>query len=123
MGNAQFNGAPPLADAALGIWFDGRRFHYQQYRYDRLADAIAYAKVDQRRPDYQSMPLPLRWEQWTGPTSEEFEIMETFGIVYEHGTYRYKEFHYDFVEQALAYAQRLSTPLTIAHAARLAPHD
>ncbi len=28
-----------------GITFDGEKYHYQQYRYDKLADAIAYAKL------------------------------------------------------------------------------
>lgn len=27
----------------LGITFDGRHYHYQSYRYDRLADALDYA--------------------------------------------------------------------------------
>jgi len=27
---------PPLIDAGFGIWFDGRAYHYQQYRYERL---------------------------------------------------------------------------------------
>jgi len=106
MGNARSCGAPPLADPDLGIWFDGRSFHYQHYRYERLADAVAFARADQRRPDYRPVPLPLSWEQWTAPSGEECEIMATYGIVYEHGTYRYKEFHYDFLEQALAYARR-----------------
>ena len=116
MGNARSSGAPPLADPDLGIWFDGRSFHYQHYRYDRLADAIAYARVDQRRPDYRPVPLPLSWEQWMAPSSEEFEIMSVYGIVYEHGAYRYKEFHYDFLEQALAYARRelMSPPVAQA---------
>jgi len=104
MGNAQFSGEPPLAAPDLRIWFDGRRFHYQQYRYDRLADAMAYAMIDQRRPDFQPLPLPLTWEKWTEPTSEETKLMTTVGIIYENGSYRYNEFRYDQLEHALAYA-------------------
>lgn len=114
MGNTQSRGEPPLVESDLDIWFDGRSYHYQEYRYDRLADAIAYAKADQRRPGYRPAPLPQSWEQWTGPTSDEVEIMATLGIVYERGTYRYREFQYDFLEQALAYAHRISAPLNSA---------
>jgi len=28
----------------LGVSFDGRQYHYQGYRYDRLSDALAYAR-------------------------------------------------------------------------------
>lgn len=124
MGNAQFSGEPPLADPDLCIWFDGLRFHYQLYRYDRLADAIAYARIDQRRPDFQPMPmpLPLTWEQWTEPTAEDTKIMAIAGISYEHGSYRYREFRYDHLEHALAYAQ-ISAQTSIEQAAKLVSHD
>lgn len=105
MGNAHVSGAPPVVDPDLGIWFDGRSYHYQQYRYDRLADAIAYARIDQRRPGHHAAPLPSSWEQWTAPTREEAESMAPWGIVYEHGSYRYREFRYDSLAQALAYAR------------------
>jgi hypothetical protein len=40
---------PPTDDeqvlmASLGIQFDGRAFHFAGYRYDRLADAVLYAR-------------------------------------------------------------------------------
>jgi hypothetical protein len=123
MGNAQFSGEPPLADPDLRIWFDGRKFHYQHYRYDILADAIAYATLDQRRPDFQSLPLPLTWEQWTEPTAEEAEIMATFGISYVNGSYRYREFRYDHLEHALSYAHQVSAKTSIEQAAQLTSHD
>jgi hypothetical protein len=33
----------PAAASALGISFDGRAYHYQQFSYDRYADALGYA--------------------------------------------------------------------------------
>jgi hypothetical protein len=111
MGHTQLSGALPLVDPELGIWFDGRSYHYQQYRYDRLADATAYAQADQRRPGYRALPLPQSWEQWLEPTSDELKIMAAFGIVFARGTYRYGPFQYDFLEQALAYARHtLASP-------------
>jgi hypothetical protein len=81
--------APPLVEPELGIWFDGRAYHDQQYRYDRLQDAIAYAKLDRSRPGFHGKPLPRYREGWHGPTSEEAARMASFGIVYEHGFYYY----------------------------------
>lgn len=108
MGHILFTGAPPLVDPELRIWFDGRSYHYQEYCYDRLADATAYAKADRRRPGYRPVPLPQSWKQWVEPTSDELKIMATSGIVFARGTYRYGEFQYDFLEQALAYARHTS---------------
>ena len=34
---------PPSA-AAVGVSFDGRAYHYREYSYDRLADALGYAR-------------------------------------------------------------------------------
>lgn len=39
------------ADAALrlGVTFDGKAFRYLEFRYDRFADACAYARLDRQR--------------------------------------------------------------------------
>ncbi|TFW32933.1 hypothetical protein [Massilia horti] len=112
MRTTQSRGEPPLDEPDLGIWFDGRTCHYQEDRHDILEDAIAYAKVVQRRPGYRPIALPQIWEQWLGSTSDEADLMATFGIDSERGTYRYREFHYDFLEQALDYARRISAAPT-----------
>lgn len=100
--------APPLVEPELGIWFDGRAYHYHQYRYDRLQDAIAYATLDRRRPGFHEESLPHYWKEWQGPTSAEAARMAPFGIVYEHGFYYYGAFRYDFLADALDYANRTS---------------
>lgn len=97
--------APPLVEPELGIWFDGRAYHYQQYRYDRLQDAIAYARLDRERPGFQEEPLPSHWEEWQGPTSAEVTQMTALGIVYECGVYCYGSFRYDVLADALHYAK------------------
>lgn len=33
----------------FGVWFDGERYHYQEYQYDKVTDAINYAKLQQSR--------------------------------------------------------------------------
>jgi hypothetical protein len=97
--------APPLVEPELGIWFDGRAYHYQQYRYDRLQDAMAYARLDRDRPGFHEEPLPDHWEEWQGPTNAEAAQMAAFGIVYERGSYCYGLFRYDLLADALNYAQ------------------
>lgn len=101
---------PPLVEPELGIWFDGRAYHCQQYRYDRLQDAVAYAKLDRSRPDFHAEPLPLHWEKWQEPDEAEKDRMAAFGITYEHGRYCYGPFRYDFLDDALDYARRTLAP-------------
>jgi hypothetical protein len=106
MQTSHISTAPPLVEPELGIWFDGRAYHYQQYRYDRLQDAIAYAKLDRGRPGFHEEPLPRYWKEWHGPTSEEAARMARFGIVYEQGFYYYGAYRYDFLADAVDYASR-----------------
>lgn len=106
MWTTQSSSAPPLVEPEYGIWFDGRAYHYQQYRYDRLPDAIAYARIDRHRPGFHAEPLPSHWEEWQGPTSAEAAQMANYGIVYERGAYCFGPFRYDSLADALNYAQR-----------------
>lgn len=106
----QSSTAPPLVEPELGIWFDGRAYHYQQYRYDHLRDAVAYARVDRGKPGFHAEPLPGHWEEWQGPDRAETAAMAPFGITYEHGHYCYGPFRYDFLDDALDYARRTLAP-------------
>jgi hypothetical protein len=96
--------APPLVEPAWDIWFDGRAYHYHQYAYDRLADALAYAKLDRAAPGYHDEPLPRYWKQWRGPTPEEAATMAAHHIVYEQGHYSYGPYRYDLLADALNFA-------------------
>lgn len=45
---------PVIAEALmheLGITFDGSRYGFREYRYEKLADAVAYARLAARRND------------------------------------------------------------------------
>ena len=33
----------------FGIWLDGERYHYQEYTYDKVTDAIDYARLQESR--------------------------------------------------------------------------
>lgn len=95
---------PPEAMAS-GISFDGRAYHYGQYSYDRLADALRYARLDRARPGFREDPAPRNWKQWAGPTPEERLQMEAHGIVFEGGYYFYGPYRYDLLSSAIDYAR------------------
>jgi hypothetical protein len=99
--------ALPPAASALGICFDGRAYHYREYTYDRLADALNYAKVDRARPGFCADPTPHIWKQWPGPTPDDQLQMAMHGIRYESGRYCYGPYHYDVLCAALEYARHV----------------
>lgn len=96
---------PPAAEA-LGISFDGRAYHYRDYSYDRLADALDYARLDRTKSGSRSDPTPHEWKQWPGPTPDEQAHMAAHGIGYENGRYCYGPYRYDMLDAALDYARR-----------------
>ena len=98
--------ALPDAASALGISFDGRAYHYQQFSYDRFADALGYAQLDQARPGWRQDPARHQWRQWVEPTPQERVQMAAHQITYEGGYYRYGPWRYDLLAPALDYAMR-----------------
>lgn len=101
---------PPTDDPATsepwaGIPFDGRAYHYRQYSYDRVEDALNYARLERARP---GLPIetttPLRWRQFSAPTQREREQMAERGIVYQAGRFVYGPYRYDVLADALNYA-------------------
>ena len=104
---------PPEAEA-LGISFDGRVYHYGEYSYDHLADALRYGRLERTRSAAGEAPVPRQWKQWPEPTPEERLQMDKHGIVFEYGYYRYGAYRYDLLSAALDYAHRepgLSLPV------------
>lgn len=99
-----FSTLPPAATAA-GISFDGRAYHYREYSYDQLADALNYAKLDRARPGFRE-DAARNWKQWHGPTPEEQLRMAAHGISYERGHYCYGPYRYDLLSAALDYAEK-----------------
>ncbi|MFL6674754.1 MAG: hypothetical protein ACJ8LG_15855 [Massilia sp.] len=98
--------AVPTKELVPGISFDGRAYHYGQYSYDRLEDALNYAKLERARPGFHEAPTPQRWKQWEEPTLDERAQMAAHHISYEGGRYRYGPYCYDSLADALNYAQR-----------------
>lgn len=99
--------ALPSVETLPGISFDGRAYHYAQYSYDRIEDALNYAKLERARPGFrEESALPLRWKQWAEPTPEERVQMTAHHIAYEGGHYYYGPYRYDLLADAIGYARR-----------------
>jgi hypothetical protein len=94
--------------AMLGIHQEGRYFHFRSYRYVRLQDAVAYARLVATRAS-RKLPednLPSRGtiEGTAPPTASDIASMRAMDVSFEAGCYVYENFHYDRLADALAYA-------------------
>jgi hypothetical protein len=58
--------------AEFGIGYDGLHYGYNGYRYDRLADAVAYASLMRSRPTQKDAGGPFKQvKTFAAPTDEE----------------------------------------------------
>jgi hypothetical protein len=92
--------------AELSITFNGRKYGYRGYRYDRFADAVNYARLDRLRAfaDRGSEDFaPL--EHGPAPGEAELELMCTLGISFADGVFHWREYRYDRLADAVAYAR------------------
>ena len=91
----------------LGISFNGSQFVYRDFKYDRLADAIAYAEVDVEREG--KAPAATTAADWLAPPlpglADQAEMQE-HGIVFENRRYKYLDYRYDRLADALNYARK-----------------
>jgi hypothetical protein len=96
--------------ATLGIHREGRYYHFRGYRYNRLEDAVAYARLVGTRAS-RMLPednLPSRSFDNDGvkpPTGADIALMKTLGVSFEAGRYVYEGFRYDCLADAMAYAK------------------
>ena len=95
---------------AFNIAFDGRQYVYSRYRYDRLADAVSYARFQLSHPSSDSVedpPLTIREPSET-PSDSQSRLMSEFGITFEAGVYLLGEYRYDHFDDAIKYARMKS---------------
>lgn len=96
--------------AQSGVAFDGRSYWYRQYRYDQLADALAYARLDGARSDVQAEAGDQHhWQEPEVPTTATQKLMVELGIAFDGRCYRYDEYRYDRFVDAINYAQLTQT--------------
>jgi len=93
--------------AELCITFNGRSYGYRGYRYDGLADAVNYARLDRARafadPGADDAAPP---EDAHAPSDAERELMRALAITFAGGAFHWREYRYDRLADAVAYARR-----------------
>jgi len=94
--------------AAFSITFTGRQYQYAQYRYDRLDDAVGYARRQLLAPSASdagdSLP-PARVVE--APDESQRTQMAGLEISFEDGVYRLGPYRYDRLADAIGYARVL----------------
>ncbi len=90
----------------LGIAFNGTQFVYRDFKYDRLADAFSYAEFDIHREGRQ--PVATTSADWLPrpiPNSAEQALMKQYGITFEDWRYKFRDYRYDRLADAVNYAR------------------
>lgn len=92
--------------APLGVGFDGRYYRYKEYRYDLCSDAINYARLDRsRRGGHTEHDVQSQWKVPEKPTEDERRVMADLGITFDGTHYRYLDYRYDRLPDAINYAR------------------
>lgn len=102
---------PSEAGTALEVTFDGFHYHFQQYRYERLDDALRYADAQRRKPGYRPDPsfVPSWLPEWE-PDESQRATMHALAIGFDHGRFSVGPYRYDRLEDAVAFARQASPP-------------
>jgi hypothetical protein len=100
--------------ATLGIHHEGRYYHFRGYRYVRLEDAVAYARLVGTRASRMlpedNWPLRADADEVQPPSGSDLELMRSLGVSYQAGRFEFEGFHYDRLADALAYARLRHSP-------------
>jgi hypothetical protein len=95
--------------ATLGIHHEGRYYHFRSYRYVRLEDAVAYARLVGTRVARMLAEDELRGrgleDDVKPPCAEDTALMQSLGVSFEAGQYVYEGYRYDRLADAVAYAR------------------
>ncbi|WP_338758962.1 hypothetical protein [Massilia sp. METH4] len=94
------------AGLALEVTFDGHHYHFRQYRYEHLDDALRYARSQHAKPGYErdASFVPQWLPEWT-PDAAQRAAMRELSIGFDHGRFSVGPYRYDRLEDALAYAR------------------
>ena len=101
---------PAARLSAFSIVYDGHRYYYYgQYRYDNLQCAIDYVELQRARGSLATpeitLPIPPKSN---APSSADRDLMLSAGVSFAEGIYRFEEYRYDKLDDALAYAALMS---------------
>ena len=89
------------------VSFDGVQYVFDGFRYDRLSDAMAYARLMRSRPpEFDSSTTRAPPRSYVPLTEAERTLMGTLGIELVDHTFRFESFRYDRLSDAVAYARQ-----------------
>jgi hypothetical protein len=93
--------------AEFSVGQDGIRYLYNGYRYDKWQDAVSYARLMHDRPSQENRGGSfVPGKQLASTTEAEQAQMASLGIRFEDGAYRFRDFRYDGLADAVNYAKR-----------------
>jgi hypothetical protein len=92
--------------AEFSVGHDGLRYHYNGYRYDKWQDAVACTRLMHDRPSQADPGGSFVPSKQLATTEAEQAQMAWLGIRFEDGAYRFRDFRYDGLADALTYAKR-----------------
>jgi hypothetical protein len=92
--------------SALLIVRFGRHYHFDGYRYDRLADAVAYAHIVRGRDQsVPAAPSMAKFETLEAPSAADRQLMLDLSIEFDGGCFTFEGFRYDRLSDAVNYAR------------------
>jgi len=92
--------------AELCVTFNGRQYGYRGYRYGRSADALNYARLDRSRAFAEPADDAAPLERPPTPSESELQLMRTLGLTFADGVFHWRQFRYERLADAVAYARR-----------------
>jgi hypothetical protein len=84
------------------ITYNGRHYERGEYRYDSLADAVIYAKLQHSLGRNEIGPKQ-RTESVEVPNALQRQLMTELGITFQDGVYRCGAFRYERLSDAIDY--------------------
>ena len=93
----------------FSIAYDGRQYQYDRYRYDRLEDAVSYARLRRAVPstEDEGVAMPAVQRNVQPPDGAQRQLMSGLSITFQDGVYRLGAYRYDRLADALNYAYLL----------------
>lgn len=101
----------------MSIAHHGRHYYFDGYRYERLEDAVAYARIVRARqgPRLHSVQTgPMGAVE--SPSADDRELMLDLAIRFEGGSFIFEGFRYDRLIDAANYARHRRQLGSSAHA-------